>query len=91
MDVSGQLHAPAALTQRNSLRYLLDRRFGESQSWPQCNGEEKSSYSCRNPNYGRLAPSQSVYKLSSELPYTVVIAYKILVGKPEGKKPLCKI
>jgi hypothetical protein len=42
MEVSGQLHAPAALPQRKSLSYPLDKRLGGPQSQSGCS-EEKNS------------------------------------------------
>jgi hypothetical protein len=41
--VSGQFHAPAALTPGKDFWYLLDRRLGEPQSRSGCGGEEKNS------------------------------------------------
>jgi hypothetical protein len=43
MDVSGHLHAPAALPQGKSPWYPLDRRLGEPQSRSGRGGEEKNS------------------------------------------------
>jgi hypothetical protein len=43
MEVSRQLHAPAALPQGKSPWYPLDRRLGGSQSRPRRGGEEKNS------------------------------------------------
>jgi hypothetical protein len=43
MEVSGQLHAPAALPPGKSPRYLLDRRLGGPQSRSGRGGEEKNS------------------------------------------------
>jgi hypothetical protein len=43
MEVSGQLHAPAALLQGMTLRYPLDRRLGGPQSRSGRGGEEKNS------------------------------------------------
>jgi len=43
MEVSGQLHAPAALPLEKEPPYPLDRRLGRPQSWSGCNGEEKKS------------------------------------------------
>jgi len=45
MEVSGQLHAPAALPQGKSPWYPLDRRVCEPQSWYGRGGEEKNSQS----------------------------------------------
>jgi hypothetical protein len=43
MDVSGQLHDPAALPQGKSPWYPLDRRLGGPQSRSGRGGEEKNS------------------------------------------------
>jgi hypothetical protein len=43
MEVSGQLHAPAALPQEKSPWYPLDMRLGEPQSHSERGGEEKNS------------------------------------------------
>jgi hypothetical protein len=43
MEVSGQLHAPAALPQRKSPSYSLDRRLGGPQSRSGHGGEEKNT------------------------------------------------
>jgi hypothetical protein len=39
--MSGQLHAPAALPQRKSPWYPLDRRLDGCQNWSEHDGEEK--------------------------------------------------
>jgi len=43
MEVSGQLHAPAALLPAKGPWYPLDRRMGGPQSRSEHGGEEKSS------------------------------------------------
>jgi hypothetical protein len=43
MEVSGQLHASAALPPGKEPRFLLDRSLGGSQSWSGRGGEEKNS------------------------------------------------
>jgi hypothetical protein len=43
MEVSGQLHAPAALPQGKSPRYPLDRRLDGPQNRSGRGGEEKNS------------------------------------------------
>jgi hypothetical protein len=43
MEVSGQLHSPAALSHGNNSWYPLDRRLGEPQSRSGRGGEEKNS------------------------------------------------
>jgi hypothetical protein len=45
MEVSGQLHDPAALPQGKSHWYPLDRKLGESQNRSGRGGEEKNSQS----------------------------------------------
>jgi hypothetical protein len=49
MEVSGQLHAPAALPPGKDPRYTLDRRLGGPQSRSGCCGEEKHLAPARNP------------------------------------------
>jgi hypothetical protein len=44
MELSGQLHAAAALPQGKSPRYPLDRRLGGPQSRSGRGGEEKNSH-----------------------------------------------
>jgi hypothetical protein len=43
MEVSGHVHAPAALPQGKRLQYQLDRRLGGPQSRFERGGEEKNS------------------------------------------------
>jgi hypothetical protein len=43
MDMSGQLHAPAALPPEKDPRYPLDRRVGGPQSRSGRGGEKKNS------------------------------------------------
>jgi hypothetical protein len=43
MEVSGQLHAPAALPRGKSPWYPLDKRLGVPQSRSELGGEEKNS------------------------------------------------
>jgi hypothetical protein len=43
MEVSGQLHAPAALPPGKDPQYALDRRLGGPQSRSGRGGEEKNS------------------------------------------------
>jgi hypothetical protein len=42
MEVSGQLHAPAALPPGKAPRYPMDRRLGGPQSWSGRRGVEKN-------------------------------------------------
>jgi hypothetical protein len=67
LEVSGQLHAPAALPPGKSLRYPFYRRLGGPQSQSGRYGEVKIFYSngTRTPApSGRPARSQSLYRLS---------------------------
>jgi hypothetical protein len=57
MEVSGQLHAPAALPPRKEPQYPLDRKLGGPQSRPGRDGEEKISCLFRESNPGRPASS----------------------------------
>jgi hypothetical protein len=50
MEVSGQLHVPAALSQGKSPWYPLDRRLGGPQSLSRRGGEEKNSQPRRESN-----------------------------------------
>jgi hypothetical protein len=50
MEVSGQLHAPAAVPQGKSPHYLLDRRLGGPQSRSGHGGEEKNFQPRRESN-----------------------------------------
>jgi hypothetical protein len=43
MEVSGQLHGPAALPPGKSSQYPLDRRLGEPQNRPGRRGEDKNA------------------------------------------------
>jgi hypothetical protein len=67
MEVSGQLHAPAALLQVKSPWYPLDRRLGGPQSRSGRGVEEKDSKSppgFEPPSSDRRDRSQSLYQLS---------------------------
>jgi hypothetical protein len=69
--MSGQLHAPTTLPQRNSPQYPLDRRLGGPQNQSGQHGEEK-----------KLAPmgTQTVtLRLSSPLPVTILTAVSQLL------------
>jgi hypothetical protein len=68
MEVSGQLHAPAALHKGKKPRYPVDRRLGGPQSRSKHGVEEKNShpqpgiYNTRSSD--RPARSKSLYWLS---------------------------
>jgi hypothetical protein len=48
MEVSGQLHVPAALLLRKEPKYPLDGRLGEPQTQSGCYGEEKNLAPAKN-------------------------------------------
>jgi hypothetical protein len=56
MEVSGQLHAPAALPLRKRPQYPMDRRLGGAQRLSERGGEEYSAGSClkSGPGYWLL-------------------------------------
>jgi len=63
MEVSGQLHSPAALPQGKSPWYPLDRRLGGPQSRSEhSDGEENNSQPGINPNRPHRSPA--LYRLS---------------------------
>jgi hypothetical protein len=71
MEVSGQLHAPAALPKEKSPWYPLDRRLGGPQRRSGRGGEEKNSQpppgiEPKNPDSPAPspAPSPALYRLS---------------------------
>jgi hypothetical protein len=67
MEVSGQLHAPAALPPRKEPGYPLDRRLGGPQSRSGRGVKEKNSTPpprIEPPNPDRPTRSQSLYRLS---------------------------
>jgi len=63
MEVSGQLHAPAALSPGNSPRYPLDRRMGGPQSRPGRGGQDKNPSLFRELNLGLSTRSLLLYWL----------------------------
>jgi hypothetical protein len=73
MDVSGQLHAPAALPREKSPWYPLDRRLGGPQSRTGCGGEEKNS----QPPPGDVLHLLSYYPISIVLKIRAVIAHSV--------------
>jgi hypothetical protein len=50
LELSGQLHAPAALPHGKSLRYTLDLRPGEPQNWSGQRGKKKNLTPTRTRN-----------------------------------------
>jgi hypothetical protein len=63
MEVSGQLHVPAALPRDKRPRYPSDTWLGASQSRSGRGGKEKKSHHtpCRELNPSRPAPKHSLY------------------------------
>jgi hypothetical protein len=67
MEMSSQLHAPAALPSEKEPPYPLDTRLGGSQSWYGRDVEEKNSQptpGIEPQSSDRPACSQSLYRLS---------------------------
>jgi hypothetical protein len=65
MEVSGQLHASAALTSGKEPRYPLDRRQEESQSGHSVEKKDSQPLAGIEPRSSdRLARNQSLYRLS---------------------------
>jgi hypothetical protein len=89
MEVSGQLHAPAALPPGIFPRYPFDIRLGRPQSQFGRDGENKYIFPCRESYPGRLARSLvSVLAEPSRLinlvtPVTTLFSY-ILNPMPKG-------
>jgi hypothetical protein len=79
MGVSGQLHAPAALSPGKSPWYPLDRRLHGPQSQFGCGGEEKNSQPL--PGLKPLIIQPITQHYTTQM-------HKKLFGKPDGKKPL---
>jgi hypothetical protein len=69
MEVSGQLHAPTALTTGKSPRYSLDMRLDGPQNRSGRGEEEKKSLlsPCQESNPGRR-PTRSLVTTLTELP-----------------------
>jgi hypothetical protein len=73
MEVSGQVHAPAALPQGKSPWYPLDRSLGGPQSRHGCDGEEKNSQSLQGLEPPIIQPVAQCY--TTELPLNLFSAY----------------
>jgi len=58
MEISSQFHTLAALPWGKGLWYLLDRRLGESQSWPECSGKEKEPF--HTPAWNQTPDTQPI-------------------------------
>jgi hypothetical protein len=69
MQVSGQLHAPAASYRKKSRRYPLDMRLSGTQNWSERYGEEKNLASPGN----RTAAFRPVARLYTVIPPTIII------------------
>jgi hypothetical protein len=74
MEVSGQLHAPAALPWGKSPRYPLDRRLGGPQRGSGRCGEEKN---LALPGIEPRPYSPSLYRLSYPDPFICTLMCKI--------------
>jgi hypothetical protein len=79
MEVSGQLHAPVALTPGKSLRYPLDRRLGGPQTRSGQSGEDEKFHHATAGNWTPVVQSvaQSLHWLRSPAPimkydYTII-------------------
>jgi hypothetical protein len=70
MEVSGQLHAPAALTPKERVpgTYPLDRRLGGPQSRSGRVGEEKNSQPLPGLETSIIQPVEQRYGTESSLP-----------------------
>jgi hypothetical protein len=78
MEVSGQLHTPAALTQEKSPWYPLDRRLGGSQSRSGHGGDQKNS----QPLPLTRTPNHSAY--SSALHHCAIVSPLKLPAEFQG-------
>jgi hypothetical protein len=76
MEVSGQLHAPAALNPGENPRYPLDRRLGEPHSRSESCEEEKN-LAMLGIEHGLPARSPSLYRLS--YPHALLVSQKTLI------------
>jgi hypothetical protein len=72
MEVSGQLHAPAALPQEKSPCYPLDRRMGGPQSRSGSGGEEKNSQPLSGIETPIIQPAAQSY--TTELTWCLNVA-----------------
>jgi hypothetical protein len=59
MEVSGQLHAPAASPRGKSHQYPLERKVGEPQSGSEWCGEKSWPYRDSNSNPSAIQPETS--------------------------------
>jgi hypothetical protein len=66
MEVSGQLHVPAALPPGKGPRYTLDRKLSGSQSQSDAVAYEKNTSFCRETN--TLRQASSLVTILTELP-----------------------
>jgi hypothetical protein len=73
MEVSGQFHAPAALSQGKSPWYPPDRSLGGPQSWSGRGGEEKNSQPLPGFEHPIIQPvSPALYRWANSTPVTVL-------------------
>jgi hypothetical protein len=74
MEVSGQLHAPAALPPGKQPRYTLDRKLGGPQGRSGSGGEEKNSQplpGLETPDHP--ARSLELYRWAMQIPMSFVV------------------
>jgi hypothetical protein len=87
MEVSGQFHAPAALSPGKILWYPLDWRLGGAQSRSGRGGEEKNSQPLPELEPPIIQPVAQCY--TTELSRLLITReYKILVGVSKWKRSL---
>jgi hypothetical protein len=83
MEVSGQIHEPAALPQRKSPWYPLDRKLGGPQSRSGHGGEEKNSQptSCLKFRIVQSLDQRCTTELSRLIFfYSVLVNFKLIPG-----------
>jgi hypothetical protein len=78
VEVCGQLHAPAALSQGKSPWYLLDRRLGGPQSQSGRGGKEKNSQPLPGLEYPIIQPVAQRYTTELSRLLTVIHVVKKL-------------
>jgi hypothetical protein len=75
MELSGQLHAVAALSASKKTFLPIDRRLFGHQSWSGMDAEEKGLWSCRASNPGHSA--RSLVTVLAELYLTAKVVHVI--------------
>jgi hypothetical protein len=67
MEVSGQLHAPAANPQGKSLWYTLDRRLGSPRANLDAEAKRKKSHHCPPRELSSGSPARSLFPILSDV------------------------